>query len=182
MTRIRLTCAAAFATLLFLPACDSTEPDATESGEQELITRVSLHLTGPGGTISASATDPDGDGLGFQVDPLTLAAGVSYAGSIQVLDEVNDADVTDEIREEAEAHQFFFTPGGTDASRLSVTVTDRDANRLPLGLEFTLSVSQGPAATASLNVVLSHFDDGTKNGTTRSADTDIDVTFPITIQ
>ncbi len=170
---------------LLLPvvsACDSSEPDDHGAGEQEFITRLELRLTAGGRTVTAAAVDDDGDGTGLEIDELVLDAGTTYTGTVVVLDEINDEDVAAEIQEEADEHQFFFTPGGAAASRMSVVVTDRDANALPIGLAFTLTVSAGGGAQGTLNVALSHFDEEPKDGTSRSDETDIDVTFPVTIR
>ena len=67
------------------------------------------------------------------------------------------------------------------ASRITVTITDTDGNNLPVGLEYTVAVSAGAAATGSINVVLGHYDDSPKDGTTRSDESDIDIDIPITI-
>lgn len=168
--------------LPFATACDSAAPDDHGAGEQEFITRLELRLQGAGRTVTAAATDADGDGVGIEVGELVLDAGTTYTGTVIVLDEINDEDVAAEIAEEADEHQFFFTPGGGATSRMTVAVTDRDVNALPIGLAFTLTVSPGGAATGTLNVVLSHFDEEPKDGTTRSDETDIDVTFPVTIR
>lgn len=174
-------CLCAFLALT-MTACDSTEPDDNGAGEEELITRVVLTLTGGGQTIVAEASDPDGDGTNFQIDALSLAAGTTYSGSIELFDDIHDENITEEVEEEADEHQFFYTVQGGLANRLTVTVTDTDGNGLPVGLDFTLTVSQGGAASGTLNVVLSHFDEEPKTGTGRSDETDVDVTFPVTVQ
>lgn len=165
-----------------LTACDSTEPDNDGAGEEELITSVVLTLQGGGETFTAEASDPDGDGTNFQIETLTIPSGRSYTGSIEVRDDVNDENITEEIEEEADEHQFFFEPGGADASRITVTVTDTDDNDLPVGLAFSVIVSGDEPGDATLRVILSHFDDEPKDGVTRSDETDIDVTFPVEIQ
>ena len=66
--------------------------------------------------------------------------------------------------------------------RVTVTITDQDDNGLPVGLNFTVEVSAGAAASGTLRVVLSHFDDDPKDGMTMSDETDVDVTFPVNIQ
>lgn len=163
--------------------CDSTEPDDHGAGEEELITRVRATLTSsqaPQTVVEAS--DPDGDGANLTIGTLTLKAGVTYSGVIEVFDDVNGEDIGAEISEEANEHQFFFIPGGTDVSRLSVAATDSDSNGLPVGLTFTLVTSAGGAGQASLQVILSHFDDAPKDGVNQSDETDIDITFPVVIQ
>ena len=81
----------------------------------------------------------------------------------------------------SDEHQFFYVAGGDAASRLTVTVTDEDGNALPLGLAFTVEVSDGAAATGTLRVVLSHYDDGPKDGVNMSDESDVDLTFPVMI-
>ena len=168
--------------VLSVAACDSNEPDEEGAGEEELITRVVLTLVGGGETISAEADDPDGDGTNFQIDTITLQSGTTYTGSIDLFDDVNGEDIGEEVAEEDDEHQFFYTPSGGIAGRVTVTITDTDGAGLPVGLAFTLTVSNGGAASGSLNVVLSHFDEEPKNGTDRSDETDVDVTVPVTIQ
>lgn len=168
--------------LVVFAGCDSEEP-AEGPGEEELITRVTLTLSPVGGSsdVMVEATDPDGDGTDFQIGTLGLTANTTYTGSITVYDDVNDEDITTEIEEEADEHQFFYIPGGDASSRVTVTVTDEDSNALPVGLAFTLAVSDGDAATGTLQVILSHYDDGPKDGITQSDETDIDLVFPVTI-
>ena len=163
-------------------ACDSTEPDDEGPGEEELITRVVLTLTGDGQTVTATANDPDGDGTNFQIDTITLTAGTTYTGSIELADDINGEDITEEVDEEGDEHQFFYTVGGGAAGRVTVTITDQDDDGLPVGLSFTVAVSAGDAASGTLRVILSHYDDDPKDGMTMSDETDVDVTFPVEIQ
>lgn len=167
-------------------ACDSTHPSDEGPGEEELITRVVVTLTGDGQTVTATANDPDGDGVNLQIDAITLAAGTTYTGTIDLLNDLAsdpaEQDVSAEVEEEAEQHQFFFTVGGGIAGRVTVTITDQDDNGLPVGLHFTVNVSGGGAASGTLRVILSHFDAQPKDGTTMSDETDVDVTFPVNIQ
>ena len=179
---IRRTFFFALALSLFLTACDSTEPDEG-AGEEELITRAVLTLVdSQSNPMMVTATDPDGDGTNFQIDTINLTAGETYSGSIGFFDDINGEAITPEIEEEDDEHQLFYTPGGGAVGRVVVTVNDQDGNGLPVGLDFTVAVSAGAAASGTLNVVLSHYDDEPKNGTDRSDETDIDVTFPVNIQ
>lgn len=170
---------------LMLSACDSTEPDDDEgAGEEELITRVVLALEGGGETVTATADDPDGDGVDIQVETLTLTPGTVYNGSVEVYndlaDEPAEQDVTAEIEEEDDEHQFFYTVGGF-GDNVRVDITDFDDNELPLGLSFQVTATDAASGSGTLNVVLSHYDDEPKNGVDRSDETDIDVTFPVEI-
>ncbi len=180
---ILLLLSAAVMVAVSVSGCDSTEPDEHGAGDEELITRIQLTLTSSQAPqVVVEATDPDGDGANLTIGTLVLKAGATYTGTIGVFDDVNGEDVGAEIDEEADEHQFFFVPGGQDASRLSVTVTDSDSNGLPVGLAFTVATTSGGAGQASLRVILSHFDDDPKDGVSQSDETDIDVTFPVTIE
>jgi hypothetical protein len=162
-------------------ACDSTEPDPG-AGEGELITRVVLTLTPQGGGTAATATYNDANRNGLieagEFTTLALRAGATYSGTVTFASP--DEDVTAEVRAEAEAHQVLYTPGGGAAGRLTITVTDRDRNSLPLGLQFTAAVSGGTAATGTLRVVLSHYE-GVKQAGVPSPEADFDGAFPVTI-
>ena len=172
----------ALTAFVFVAGCDSEEPPP-DSGESELITRVTMTLVpvGTGTTAIASATDEDGDGLNLVIDTLTVNAGKTYTGGIRFEDTTANVDITDEIEDEANDHQIFYTTGGEDGDRFSLSVTDRDGNGLPIGLDYTVNVTGFDEGTATLNVVLSHYDGEDKDGTTRSMETDIEVTFPIRI-
>ncbi|MBC6951844.1 hypothetical protein DWB58_28315 [candidate division KSB1 bacterium] len=177
--------------VLLLWSCKEDNPTNPDNGnEQELITTVTLSLTenGTSNVVTATFKDPDGDGGAAPTfGTLTLKAGSTYTGKVELLDESKNPaeDITEEAKEEAEAHQFFYTPQGALAGRLTVTITDKDSNNLPVGLEFTVAVLAGGAvtgsATNSLNVVLSHFDNTPKNGADRSDESDIDINIPVTI-
>jgi hypothetical protein len=163
-----------------------SEDNPAGPGEEELITTVILTFTEAGTStqVTVQWEDLDGDGGNPPViGTLTLSAGKTYNGTIQLLNkEANPPeDVTAEVEDEAEAHQFFFTAEGGIAGRVVVTITDRDANNLPIGLQYTVAVTAGGAVAGTLNVVLSHYDQTPKNGTDRSNETDIDIDIPVNI-
>ncbi len=170
------------ALLVVLPGCDSGEPD-DDAGESELITRVTLTLTpmAGGDPVVAVAEDPDGDGANLTIDPIDLVPGTTYLGEIELFDGVNDEDITAEVEAESDEHQFWYTAEGGIAGRVTVAITDTDANDLPIGLTFTVTVTAGAATTGTLNVVLSHYDESPKTGTDRSDESDIDIDFPVTL-
>jgi hypothetical protein len=173
--------------LMMLWGCKEDNPAAPDPGNpQELITKVILTLTETGASNTASATynDPDGDGGNPPtIGTLTLKAGTTYNGTIELLDETKSpADtITTEIEEESDVHQFFYTPEGGIVGRVAVVITDKDANNLPVGLEYTVAVTAGAAANGTLNVVLSHYDASPKNGVTPSDESDVDIDFPVNI-
>lgn len=171
-------------------SCDSPG-DANVDPPQELITHVLLTLKDSANmqdSVVASFVDIDGPSGSGQpvITGVTLLPGKTYLGVIRLEDRSKTplVDITEEVREESDAHQFFFTPSSSIQPHASIEITDRDDNGLPLGLELKLRTAV-TAATVSgvLNVVLSHFEEaGSKNGVDRSDESDVDIDFPVTIQ
>ena len=168
------------------------EDDDHGPGEEELITTLALTLTpsGGGSPITVRFRDLDGEGGNAPVvDVLSVTAGTDYNGMVQVLNETETPpeDITEEVEEEAEAHQFFFeTLGGFSAATVEYADKESDYGTYtgadhPVGVAFTLSVPDN-AQNGQLRVILSHFDEAPKDGVSRSDETDIDVTFNVLVQ
>ncbi len=177
----------ALAAVAFLSGgCEDDPASPKPENPQELITKVTLTLTPAGGgtAVTVVFSDPDGDGgTAPTIGTLTLKAGTTYTGTIELLDETKDPDenITEEVEEESDVHQFFYTTEGGIVGRVTVAITDLDANNLPVGLEYTVTVTAGAAANGTLNVVLGHYDEAPKDGVTRSDESDIDIDFPVNI-
>lgn len=170
---------------LMVSCTDNPSDPGDGPGEEELITQVTLTLTAEDDS-QTSVTWEDADGPGGNdpvVGTLQLQAGMTYSGTIELLNttETPAEDITQEVREEDDEHQFFYSVEGNVADRVTVEITDTDENGLPVGLQYTVTVSDGDAASGSLNVVLSHYDDAPKDGTTRSDETDIDIDIPVEV-
>ncbi|MCG8605706.1 type 1 periplasmic binding fold superfamily protein [bacterium] len=186
---IRWICLLTVVGLLYL-GCGDDNPAASDDhgpGEEELITTVTITLTETGTSNQTTVQWRDLDGPGGSVPTigtLTLQAGTTYSGIITLLnEEENPAEnITEEVEEEAEEHQFFYAAEGGISARVTVTITDRDSNNLPVGLEFTVTVSAGGAASGTLNVILYHYDEVTKDGTSPSTETDVDIDIPVNVQ
>jgi len=166
---------------------DSTPPDIVN--EEEVITTLNLTLTPVGGgtPVVLSSRDLDGDGPNAPVVMVgDLMANTAYQGSVEVLNELENPaeDITEEVAEEDEDHQFFFQVTGN--ATVTTAYADTDADNNPIGIMLTLNT--GDASMGSMVVTLRHLLD--KNGTGVSdgditnagGDTDVEVTFPITIQ
>lgn len=143
-------------------------------------------------SLVARFVDPDGPSGSAQpvITGVTLGEGKTYYGSIRLLQQRTGAadsvtEITTEVRELGTQHQFFYTPEPPLNSFMSVEVTDKDDNGMPLGLTFvvrTIPKISGQPLEGALNVVLSHYEvKGTKNGKDRSNESDIDIDFPITL-
>ena len=173
--------------LLALPfvftACDY-DKDPAPVDENEVITTVTYTLTpvGGGAPVSVTFRDPDGDQGSQQptIGSLTLAANTAYTGAITVLDETKNPveNTTADILEESDEHLFVYTVN--PAGLLTIARTDKDKNNLEIGLATSLQ-TRATAGTGTLNVVLRH-QPGTKNGTATPGSSDVDVTFPVTVQ
>lgn len=168
------------------------EEDHHGPGEEELITTLKLTLTpsGGGSALTVQFQDLDGEGGAAPVvDRIVVAAGTDYDGAVQVLNESESPaeNITEEVEEEAEAHQFFFeTLGGFSSATVAYADKESDYGTNsgadhPVGLAFTLSVPDN-AQNGQFRVILSHFDDAPKDGETRSDETDIDVTFQVEVR
>ena len=160
--------------------------------EQELITTLTTTLGEDGGSGTPVVQFRDLDGPGGNaatLDTLTVATGRTYDGEIQLLDESKTPveDITEEVEDEAEAHQFFFVKGG-NLSAGALTITDKESDYgtqtgtdHPVGVRFRLVVANN-TGNGTLRVSLSHYPSGGKNGSAPGSETDIDVTFPVKIE
>ncbi len=164
---------------------DPKPSDPKDTNEEELITTLKLILT-EDGTSNVSVfqfADLDGPGGNAPVqDNIVLEAGKLYHGEIILLDQTKTpADtISHEVEEEADEHQFFFTVNGAD---LTVTYTDYDSHGVPLGLLPQLTT--GAAGSGTLKVTLKHQPEvkpTSGNGDITKGETDIEVTFNVTIQ
>lgn len=174
---------------LVLAGCDSTEPE-DDAGEEELITRVVLSLVETGTaarTITVTAADTNGDEVLDDIQTLTLTAGETYTGTVELFNDLETPpeDITEEVEEEDYAHQFQYTVTG--ATGVTVSDRDLDRNNLPLGLTFTITVADDATASggATLQVVLRHYDEaGPDNPTPKQNDVgenDVQVDFPLVV-
>ena len=167
-------------------SCDDDDP--TIPNPEELITTFRYSLTPEmgGETVTLSLVDLDGDGGEAPViTGGTLLANTLYTGTIEVLNESVSPvdDITLEVREEDEDHQFFFESTIEDTS---VSYEDLDENGNPLGISTMLTT--GDAGSGILTVTLRHMPDkfaaGVSDGDKDNAggDTDIEAVIPFDVQ
>jgi hypothetical protein len=191
------------ASLSLVVACgdDGTGPE----DPQEVITSVTLTFTPVGGgtAVVVEADDPDGDGGDPPViDDLDLAAG-AYTLAVTFENRLEDPpeNITEEVADESDQHQVFFTGTGVDGpasdqpgAPLTHAYADTDANDLPVGLDNTITAAAG---AGNLTVTLRHLppindvaqktadlaEEVKANGFgSLAGDTDAAVTFPVTVQ
>jgi hypothetical protein len=180
-SRFRLAALLLAAPLVFA-SCKKDQDEPTPDDDNEQITTVTYVLTPTGGGAAATVTWRDVDGTGGNaptIGTLNLRPNTTYTGAITLLDETKNpvVNTSEEIAKEKDEHLFVYTP--TPAALLAITRTDTDSKNLPVGLNTRLVTNA--AGTGTLVVTLRH-QPGTKDGTAGPGDTDVEVTFPVTVQ
>ena len=175
-----------FASSLFLACSESDDPIAIN--EEEVVTTVTATLVPQDGgtTIVLTSRDLDGDGPNAPVVTVSgnLTANTTYATTLKVLNETESPaeDITVEILEEDEDHQFFFLFTNNVAS---ANYTDVDADGNPVGVTFNLVTTT--AATGNFTITLRHEPNkaganvNTGNIANAGGETDVQVSFDITV-
>ena len=166
-------------------SCDDDNDTPEPINEEEVITTMTVTLvnhTNGDDVITMQTQDLDGDGPNEPVITVSgpLTAGTSYSGSIQWLNEMEDPaeDITEEILEEDDEHQVFFSASGVD---MEFVYMDFDGDGNPLGTQFVLApISQGDG---SLTITLVHEPNKPNDGLdTAGGEIDIQTTFSVTVQ
>ena len=154
---------------------------------------------GGGAAITATATDPDGEGIqDLEVDgPINLAKNTTYTLSITLVNELAEPtdpeyNITEEVEEESDEHMFFFAwnnnvfsnpagNGNVDNRNDAVNYNDEDDNGLPLGLSTTWTTTDVTAA-GTFQVILKHQPDlKSASSTAAVGESDVDIEFTIAV-
>ncbi|MGB5314535.1 MAG: type 1 periplasmic binding fold superfamily protein [Robiginitalea sp.] len=169
---------------LLLTSCSSDDPEPVN--EEEVITTMTITLTPRGGGTAVQLQSKDLDGDGPEPPVITVSGNFSartvYNGSIVLLNETETPpdNITVEVEEEADEHQFFYTVGASLSGRTEYSNVDSNGN--PLGTQFTFSA--GDESTGDLTFTLRHDLKKPNDGTLADAggETDIAQTFPVVIE
>jgi len=168
---------------LLTVSCSNDDDDPEVINDEEVITTMNVTLTAASGNITLQSQDLDGDGPNAPVIDISgnLAANTTYSGSIELLNETESPaeDITEEVAEEDDEHQFFFSASG------AVTGTDyadQDGDGNPVGILFTLTT--GDAGNGTLQITLRHEPKKPNDGSLSDAggETDIAQTFNVVIE
>jgi hypothetical protein len=160
----------------------SNDDDPVSVDEEEVITTMTITLTEGSNSVTLQTRDLDGDGPDAPVITTgTLTANTTYTGAIVLLNETETPadNITLEVAEEDDEHQFFFTTSGAIGS---VDYTDEDGDGNPLGLAFTLST--GDAGNGVFQVTLRHEPKKPNDGSLADAggETDIAQSFTVVVE
>jgi len=171
--------------MFFLNACTEDE-DILPVNDQKTITTFEItFLPKSGGSpTTLKWQDLDGDGGNPpEITGGTFLADTDYSATMQLLNETTSENITLEILEQNNEHQFFFEYGSLFSN---FAYEDKDGNDFPVGL--ATSWTTASVGSGSFKVILRHHPDKSASGVTtgNSANaggkTDIEVEFPITIE
>ena len=190
--------------IVLLAGCSKDDPKKEDT--PELVTKATLVFTSVGGgaPVTASATDPDGDGVqNIAVDgPINLLANATYVMTIELINGLvapgqPGYDISSEVEAEGIEHQFFFgwtnapftnpagdgnIDSGTDPVNYSGGTNSLDANGRNLGLATTWTTAAS-LGSGTFRVILKH-QPGSKTSTSdvTVGETDLDITFTLNVQ
>ncbi|MBY0435354.1 MAG: hypothetical protein K2U26_14700 [Cyclobacteriaceae bacterium] len=192
---------------LFMAGCKKEEPKKEDT--PELITKATLiftSVTGGGSPVQVTATDPDGEGVqSIKADgPINLATNRTYTLQIKLINGLVKStdpgyDITEEVEEEGDEHQFFFSwtnnlfsnPSGNgnidnraDAVNYEGGGASKDKNGRNLGIVTTwTTVTTTSALSGAFRILLKH-QPNLKSDTSdaNTGETDLDLTFTMNVQ
>ena len=187
---------------LLLTGCKKDEELPEAENEEEVITDVILTFTNTNNSsdvVTARAKDPDGAGIQELeiLDSIKLDTSKTYVLTLDLLNALDPADiesVTEEVEDESQDHQFFFSfsnnaftnplgDGNFDNSADPLNYNDTDINGYNVGLSTNWTTSNSLLSNGNFKIRLQH-QPGTKTGATgvNTGDTDIDLLFVLVLQ
>tara|TARA_Y100001980_G_scaffold9813_1_gene2607 strand:+ start:759 stop:1325 length:567 start_codon:yes stop_codon:yes gene_type:complete len=161
-------------------SCSKSDDEPEEVNEQEVINRVSIVLAE--GSNSQTITWNEGStppAIILDVDKVYTASIYFYDAS----DPTDVEDITEEVIEEADEHFVLWEIAGL--SDITITSASNDVSGSDgIGINLVTDWSTGGAESGNIKVTLIH-EPTTKSGTNRASfggETDIELTFPTTVQ
>tara|TARA_B100001250_G_scaffold407237_1_gene427660 strand:+ start:679 stop:1245 length:567 start_codon:yes stop_codon:yes gene_type:complete len=161
-------------------SCSKSDDEPEEVNEQEVINRVKIVLTE--GSTSQEVTWNEGS----TPPAITLDVDKVYTASIYFYDASDPTaveDITLEVIEEVDEHYCLWEIAGLSDFTITSASTDYSgSDGIPINL--VTDWSTGGAESGNIKVTLIH-EPTTKSGTNRASfggETDIELTFPTTVQ
>lgn len=187
--------------VIFTGCDDDDEPEP--ENEEEVITDVKLIFTNtadPSDVVEVSAKDPDGEGVQeltvTGLGAINLGTDKTYTLTFEILNALDPNDVEDigeEIEDEDDEHQIFFSfpefyfadpsgNGNIDNAADPINYNDQDENGNPVGLSTTWTTSDLEYLLGDFTVRLQHQPDvKTATSGANDGDTDFELTFTLNI-
>ena len=169
---------------LYFSCSDDDDNTPEPINEEEVITTMTVTLVAHDGSgvVTMQTQDLDGEGPGLPEVTVSgpISAASSYSGSIVWLNEMEEEveDITEEILEEADEHQVFFSASGLD---LDFVYGDFDSNGNPLGTQFLLAPNSSGSGTITITLV--HEPTKPNDGLdSAGGEIDIQSTFSLTVE
>lgn len=186
MKTIKLLAIACISAITFASCSDDENP--TPTNEEEVITTMTVTLSPASGSdVVLKTQDLDGDGPNAPVVTVSgnLLANTTYSGTILLENETEDPaeNITTEVAEEADEHQFFYSATGITPTFTYTGANDSNGN--PVGITFSLAT--GDAGSGTLTFTLRHEPNKTASGvsggdiTNAGGETDIEASFNVTV-
>jgi hypothetical protein len=165
----------------------SANDDGPVNEEEVITTLIATFVPEDGGeTVVLTYRDLEDGNPAFLPAVGIFEVGKTYTATLSLLNElVNPVEnITEEIEEEGDKHQFFFSASqgvGTFA------YLDQDEDGNPIGLSFLFTAGNTPT-TGTMTIILRHEPNKNATGvaqgniTNAGGDTDIEVTFNVALQ
>lgn len=171
----------AFAFTIFAISISCTKEAPELVDEQELITTVRLAIKGPNNSLQVVEWKMDNS----NTNSIQLTPETEYEVTISIWDESDPLyieNITDEVKLEADEHQFFYEFSGVNVVLKTATTDVLDSQNNPLYV--VSSWNTGAKGQGTVQVFLIH-DPTTKTSTNRAGfggATDVQVSFDIRIE
>jgi len=180
---------------------DNDEDVPEPENELEVITDVKLVFTNTSDAndvVEARAQDTDGAGVKELeiLDEINLDTSKTYTLTFEIFNNLESPgeDIGDEIKEEDDEHQIFFSfsndaftnplgNGNIDNASDPLNYNDADGNGNPVGLSTTWTTSSALLSAGAFTVRLQHQPDvKTSTSGANDGDTDFDLSFVLNIK
>jgi len=183
-----------------LLSCSKDDP--VPELDQEVITDVTLTFTevddngnSLGGSLEYVASAAEGIELGgnLEIDVINgLESGKRYLLEVSAYNGIAEEDITAEIEEEADEHQFYFLGSAFmgNTSFMEYNYNDEDENGQPIGLKGFVTVDESLTSNnGQIRLVLRHALDKSFEGAENphwedfvqaGGESDLDITFEVT--
>lgn len=189
------------ALVVIFTGCSKDDEAPEPENEEEIITDVKLIFTNnadASDVVTARAKDPDGAGVQELaiLDQISLDISKSYTLTLEIENNLESPgeDITEEIEEESNDHQFFFSfstdafsnpmgSGNIGSASGSINYNDMDGNGNPLGLSTSWTTGSNSLANGTFTIRLQHQPDvKTATSGANDGDTDFELEFVLNIQ